>query len=572
MRGCGHGAPCSQNRQPAQAPGSRGTSPVVNGWTCRAGILLPAERLVPFVVAGQHQGHHRTGDGTEQEADHDPPPATRGELTIALRVLRPSGWMVRTYGRHGRPFERRLRPDPRTRSLRCDATGGAFGRAVVPRPVTQHLEPVVRLDTDPYLARYATRVGGMSASEIRALFSVASRPEVVSFAGGMPATSALDMDAVEDVVASVIREDGATALQYGGGQGRAQLRELLIEVMRHEGVPSYADDLIVTAGGQQALELIAKCFLDDGDVVIAEGPTYVGAIGAMSSHRADVRHVRLDDDGMVVEELEEMLVELAREGRRPKYVYTIPNHQNPGGVSMSVERRHRLASLAEEHDLLIVEDNPYGLLGFAGERFPSLQSLIPDRVIYVGTMSKIFAPGVRTGWIAAPRPVRDKLILLREAADLCPSNLTQMIIERWLATQPWREQVKRFTELYHEKSVAMLSSLASEMPDGVRWTRPRGAFYVWLTVPAGIDTSDLLAKAVGRRVAYVPGRGFYADGAGGDQMRLCFSFPEVERIPEGVARLGELLHDELELVRAVFGDQAPNPDRRPSGPTSGVGG
>jgi 2-aminoadipate transaminase len=412
----------------------------------------------------------------------------------------------------------------------------------------------------------------MSASEIRALFAVASRPEIVSFAGGMPATSALDMEAVEDVAARVIRDDGATALQYTGGQGRVQLRERLVELMEHEGVPAHADDLLVTVGGQQALELIAKCFIDPGDVVLAEGPTYVGGLGALSSHQAEVRHVPTDEHGMQVDLVEEALQRLAAEGRAAKFVYTIPNHQNPAGVSLSVERRHRLAELAEIHDLLVLEDNPYGLLDFAGRTFPSLRELIPERVVYVGTMSKTFAPGVRTGWIAAPHPVRDKLILLREAGDLCPSNLTGMIVEAWLRDQPWREQIKRFRAVYQEKAELMLAALDSEMPADVSWTRPAGAFYVWLTVPPGIDTSDLLAKAIQHRVAYVPGRGFYADGAGGDQLRLCFSYPPNERIVEGISRLGELFHEELELVRAVFGPDAPAPRRRRSGPAGGVGG
>jgi 2-aminoadipate transaminase len=430
----------------------------------------------------------------------------------------------------------------------------------------------VRLDTDPYLARYASRVRGMSASEIRALFSVASRPEIVSFAGGMPATSALDLEAVEEVASRVIRDAGAEALQYTGGQGRSELRERLVEVMHHEGVPAHADDLLVTVGGQQALELIAKCFVDPGDVVLAEGPTYVGGLGALSSHQAEVRHVPVDDEGLRVDLLEQAIGQLADEGRRVTLVYTIPNHQNPAGVSLSVERRHRLAELADRHDLLLLEDNPYGLLDFEGRTFPSLRELVPDRVVYVGTMSKTFAPGVRTGWIAAPHPVRDKLVLLREAGDLCPSNLTGMIVERWLADQPWRDQIKRFRAVYQERAEAMLSALAREMPAGVRWTRPAGAFYVWLTVPRGIDTSDLLAKAIQHRVAYVPGRGFYADGAGGDQLRLCFSFPPPDRIEQGITRLGELLHEELELVHAVFGDDAPPVRPRRSGPTPGVGG
>ncbi len=414
----------------------------------------------------------------------------------------------------------------------------------------------MRLDTDPYLERYAARVRGMSASAIRALFAVASRPEIVSFAGGNPAVESLDLGAVEEVVARVVRESGTTALQYGVGQGRAELREQLVTVMGHEGVAAHADELVVTAGGQQALELVASCFLDPGDVVVAEGPTYVGGIGALTSCQADVRHVPLDDDGMQVDLLEDLLAQLAREGRRVKFVYVIPNHQNPGGVSLSVERRHRLAELAERHDLMVLEDNPYGLLDFAGKVYPSIRELIPDRTIYVGTVSKTFAPGVRTGWIAAPAPVRDKLVLLREAADLCPSSLTQMVVETWFATQPWREQIDAFRDVYRVKAEAMLGALDEQMPEGVTWTRPEGAFYVWMTVPAGIDTDDLAAKAIGRRVAFVPGRGFYADGSGGDQLRLCYSQPSPERIVEGVTRFGELLHDELELVRAVYGDGA----------------
>ncbi len=431
----------------------------------------------------------------------------------------------------------------------------------------------MRLDTDPYLERYAARVQGMSASEIRALFSVASRPEIVSFAGGMPNTASLDLEAVEHVVAQLVREEGATALQYGGGQGRVELRELIVEVMRHEGVPAHADDLVMTVGGQQALELIAKCFVDPGDIVIAEGPTYVGGIGALSSHQADVRQVEMDADGMRVDLLEQLLTDLAAQGRKPKFVYTVPNHQNPAGVSMSVERRHRLAELAVSHDLLLLEDNPYGLLDFDGRTWPSLRELVPDRVIYVGTMSKTFAPGVRTGWVAAPAPVRDKLILLREAADLCPASFTQMLVERWLTTQPWQDQVKRFRTVYHERAEVMLRALEDEMPEGVEWTVPAGGFYIWLTVPAGIDTSDLLAKAIQHRVAYVPGRGFYADGTGGQQMRLCFSYPPIDRIREGIVRLGELLHTELELVQAVYGGQIPDArERRPDEPGPQLGG
>jgi DNA-binding transcriptional MocR family regulator len=270
----------------------------------------------------------------------------------------------------------------------------------------------------------------------------------------------------------------------------------------------------------------------------------------------------MDDDGIVPEALEEALAQLASEGRRVKFLYTVPNHQNPAGVSLSVARRERVAAIAEEADLIVLEDNPYGLLDFEGRTWPAFLDLIPDRVVYVGTVSKTFAPGARIGWIAAPTPIRDKLVLLREAADLCPSNLTQMVVETWLTRQPWAEQIKRFREVYRERAEAMLGALASEFPAGCRWTRPTGGFYVWVTLPTGIDTSALLAKAIQHRVAYVPGRGFYADGQGGDQLRLCYSFPPPERIHEGIVRLGELLHEEIELVEAVYGRDA-RPETRP---------
>ncbi len=416
----------------------------------------------------------------------------------------------------------------------------------------------MRLDTDPYRQHYADRVGGLSASAIRALFAVASRPEVVSFAGGMPFTAALDFDAVTAVVTDVLATDGPTALQYGIGQGRVELREQLVEVMAHEGVPAQPDDLVITAGGQQGLELTAKCFVDPGDIVLAEGPTYVGGLGALTSHRADVRHVPMDADGMQVEVLADRLDELAAAGRRAKLVYTIPNHQNPAGVSLSLPRRHRLVELAHQHDLVILEDNPYGLIDFDGTRRTSLRELAPDRVVYVSTMSKTFAPGVRTGWVAAPTPIREKLVLLREAADLCPAHFTQMVVERWLATQPWEDQIDRFRTIYHERARTMLEALEAHMPPGVTWTAPSGGLFLWVSVGEGIDTSDLLAKAVQHRVAYVPGAGFYADGSGHHHMRLNFSYASPDRIVEGVERLSALITDERELARAVYGDPTPS--------------
>ncbi|MBA2530157.1 MAG: PLP-dependent aminotransferase family protein [Euzebyales bacterium] len=409
--------------------------------------------------------------------------------------------------------------------------------------------------SDLYLSRYADRTRGMSASEIRALFAVASRPEIVSLAGGMPYTEALDYDAFAAVTAEVLRVSGPLALQYGSGQGLPALREALVDVMAAEGVAAHADDLVVTTGGQQALDLIAKLFCDPGDVVLAEGPTYVGALGAFAAYQAEVVHVPMDGDGLDPAALESALRALRAGGRRAKFLYTVPNHQNPGGSSLSATRRERVVALAERYDLLIVEDNPYGLLDFKGEVRPALRSLSPERVLYVGTLSKILSPGLRVGWVAAAEQVRDKLVLLKEAADLCQSNLTQYIAERWFATQPWLRQVETFRAVYRERSEALLVELEASFPPACRWTTPTGGFFVWLELPSGLDSRQLLAKAIGARVAYVPGSAFYADGSGARSLRLSFCFPPPARIREGVRRLAKVVAAELELVHAVYGQQ-----------------
>jgi DNA-binding transcriptional MocR family regulator len=411
------------------------------------------------------------------------------------------------------------------------------------------------VELDPNLSRYALRTRGMTASAIRALFAVASRPEIVSLAGGAPYTAALDYDAVGEVTAAVVRDHGPVALQYGGGQGLDHLRDRLVDVMAAEGISATADDLVVTTGGQQALDLIGKLFCDPGDVVLAEGPAYVGALGAFAAYQAEVVHVPMDADGLVPEALEETVRRLGATGRRAKFLYTVPNHQNPAGVSLSERRREQVVAIAERHDLLVVEDNPYGLLDFKGEIRPALRSLAPERVLYVGTLSKIFSPGIRVGWVVAPAPIRDKLVLLKEAADLCQSNLTQYVAERWLATQPWLQQVESYREVYRERCDALLSEVAAELPSSCTWSQPTGGFFVWVGLPPGLDSGELLAKALGARVAYVPGAAFRADGAGADHLRLSFCFPPPERIREGVRRLAEVLREEIDLVRAVYGER-----------------
>ncbi|CAN5303554.1 PLP-dependent aminotransferase family protein [soil metagenome] len=403
---------------------------------------------------------------------------------------------------------------------------------------------------DPHLSRYANRARGMTASEIRALFAVASRPEIVSLAGGNPDVTVLDFDEVAEVAARVFRDNGATALLYGGGQGLGPMREQLVDVLSAEGITARADDLVVTSGGQQALDLIARLFIDPGDVIIAEGPTYVGALSAFSQYEPRIVHIPMDDQGVIPEAMAEALDGLAAERVRPKMIYTIPNHQNPAGVSLALERRHAILQLAERHDVLVVEDNPYGMLDFKYETRTPLVTLAPERVIYLGTLSKIFAPGVRTGWVLAPQAVRDKLVQLKEASDLCQSNVTQSIAEAWLRTQPWREHVRAFTDLYRERCDHMLSQIEQSFPAEAHVAAPTGGMFTWVRLPEAIDTGAMLPRALNARVAYVPGRGFYAGDGGSNEMRLNFSYASSDRIREGIRRLGELIDDELSLLQA----------------------
>lgn len=407
----------------------------------------------------------------------------------------------------------------------------------------------------PNLTRYAQRTRDLTASEIRALFAVANRPEVISLAGGMPSIDTLDHDALAEISREVISRDGAVALQYGAGQGIDRLRDRLVEVMAAEDIPCHADDILVTTGGQQALDLMAKLMLDPGDIVLAEGPSYVGALSAFAAYEAEVRQVPMDGEGLLPEALAEEVARLHQEGRTPKFVYTIPNHQNPAGVSMSHRRRIELMAICEREDLLVVEDNPYGLLDFKDETRTSLRSLAPERVVYVGTLSKILSPGIRVGWVAAPTAIRDKLVLLKEAADLCQSNLTQLLAERWLSTTDWQEQVGRFRESYRERCDAMLEELQHEFPSSCHWSVPSGGFFVWLELPPALDARELLAKALSERVAFVPGAAFYAGGGGNHHLRLSFCFPPPERIREGIRRLANVVTEELELIDALYGGE-----------------
>ncbi|MHB1340606.1 MAG: aminotransferase-like domain-containing protein [Coriobacteriia bacterium] len=404
-----------------------------------------------------------------------------------------------------------------------------------------------RVIFDRWDGRYSSRMRDVRSSAVRDLFGAATRADVISLSGGMPEVSRVPADAVARVASAGIRENAAQALQYGSSEGRAPLRNVIVELMAETGVRLKAEDLIVTAGAQQALDLVAKIFIDPGDVIITEGPTYLGALQAFSAYQPTIVCIPMDDDGMRVDLLEEKLRELGPRGA--KFIYTIPNFQNPAGVTLTPERRRRLLELAREYDIPVMEDDPYGRLRFEGGHCKPLRAL-DDEVIYLGTFSKIFAPGLRLGWVTAPRPIMAKILLAKQAADLCGSEYAQVTAERYFTGTRWRRVLQDLTRTYAERRDAMLEALAEHFPPEVRFTHPEGGFFVWAELPAFIDTKSLLAEAVEHGVTYVPGDAFYPDGRGRNCMRLAFCFASPDAIREGIRRLSEVLEDRLELYRA----------------------
>ncbi len=412
-------------------------------------------------------------------------------------------------------------------------------------------------DLERYAGLFARRTKAMRSSAMRDLMAITARPEVISLAGGLPDTSTFPPESFAAQMTRIAHESSAEALQYGPTEGFDETKDCILEVMAEEGMSPDRDDLIVTTGGQQAIDLVSKTLIDPGDPVICEAPTYPGAIPTFCSYEADVIQIATDDDGMRIDELAAVLDRLAREGRRPKFVYSVPSFQNPAGVTMSAERRRRLVELAREHELLVCEDNPYGLLRFEGEPQQTLYSLDGgDYVLYLGTFSKILSPGIRIGWIAAPPPVLEKIGLGKQAADLCTSTLTQYFVREYFAEGRWRAYIADLIEIYRSRRDAMLGALAEHFPEQAEWTHPEGGLFVWATLPDYIDTTDLLAKALREHVAFVPGRGAYVDGRGSASMRLNFSGSNEDEIREGVRRIGEVIAEQVALYETITGEHS----------------
>ncbi|MEW6636521.1 MAG: PLP-dependent aminotransferase family protein [Actinomycetota bacterium] len=410
--------------------------------------------------------------------------------------------------------------------------------------------PLVDLDRFDFL--YASRVKGMKTAATRDLMATLSRPGIISLAGGFPDTRAFGQEAFREIARN-ISDDAAQALQYGPTGGLESIKNVIVEVMAAEGTPASQESVFVTTGAQQGLDLVAKVFLDEGDAIICEGPTYAGALNAFAAYRPRIAHVPMDRAGVIPSAVRETLKRARNQGLHVKFIYTVPNFQNPAGVTLVRERRRELLQIAREFDLVIVEDNPYGMLRFEGEPLPTLAALEieeegdVERVVYLGTFSKIFAPGVRLGWVHAQPGILHKINVGKQGADLCSSNLSQMMIASYFQNADWRGYVKRLTGIYRERRDAMLDALAEFMPREVHWTHPEGGLFVWATLPSYLDATAMLPRAIAKNVAYVPGEGFYAGDAGKNHMRLNFSFVEPERVRRGIEMLSEVIRERMEL-------------------------
>ncbi len=399
---------------------------------------------------------------------------------------------------------------------------------------------------DPWLDAYAARAETLSVSEVRALFSVVSRPEVVSLAGGMPYVSALPSEILQKSYEGMMAKRGALAMQYGGGQGDLKFRDQIRELMALEGIHSSVEDIVITTGSQHGLDLLGGLFLDAGDVVLAEGPSYVGALGIFRHYEAHIEHVYTDENGISPEALQSAIDAMKAAGRKIKFLYLVPNFANPSGVTLAAERRPQIIEICKREHILILEDNPYGLLYF-NQPVPDALRSMDDNVIYLGSFSKILVPGFRVGYVLAPPAIRDKLVLANESAILCPTSFGQMMISEYLDTADWKGQINTFREVYRERKDAALAAMHEFLPK-LHTTRPDGGFYLWLTLPEGIDSTAMLPLAVKELVAYTPGTAFFGDGTGQKYLRICYSYPTPENIRIGIKRLSNVINLQTELL------------------------
>jgi len=406
------------------------------------------------------------------------------------------------------------------------------------------------LHFDKWVDLYANRTSSMKASEIRDLFVVASRPDIISFAGGMPETRSFPMEKVVNATKRAMDSDGSAALQYGSSGGHTELKEVIVQLMAEDNINVHIEDIIVTDGGQQALDLLGKIFINPGDKILVEAPSYVGAIQVFNSYQADMATIPLDKDGLQVDRLEKELKNLKKSGERVKFLYVVPDFHNPAGVTLSKERREKLLNLSREYNLLVLEDNPYSRLRFEGKYIEPLRAHTSS-IIYLSTFSKIFSPGVRLGWINAPRPILEKLDLAKQAANLCSSSFSQKVVGEYFQGGFWKQHVEHLVEIYRKRRDAMTAAMEEFFPEEATWSVPHGGLFLWAQLPEYLDTTEMLAEAISEKVAYVPGRAFFPDRSGKHCMRLNFSYPTEEEIYEGIKRLAKVIKEQIALYQSL---------------------
>ena len=404
------------------------------------------------------------------------------------------------------------------------------------------------LDFEAY---FSDKAQGMKASEIRELLKLVEAGDVISLAGGLPAPETFPVETIKEIAAEILTHHADKALQYGTTKGFTPLRLALADWMeKRYGIPTSKVEIMMVAGSQQALDLIGRVFINPGDIVVVEGPTYLAALNAFKYYDPEFLSIPMDDNGMMVDLLEEKLRKLNAEGKKIKFVYTVSTFQNPMGVTMSIDRRKRLIELAKEYDFLIVEDSPYSELRYSGEPIPPIKHFDDEgRVMYLGTFSKILSPGMRLGWIAAHPHFIRKIEIAKQAVDLCANTLSQVIAWKYVADGHLDEHIPKIIEFYKPRRNAMLEALEEYMPEGVKWTKPDGGMFIWVTLPEGIDTKMMAEKAISRGVAYVPGEAFFAHREVKNAMRLNFTYVPEEKIRDGVKRLAEVIEEEMKALK-----------------------
>jgi len=407
----------------------------------------------------------------------------------------------------------------------------------------QSEEPIIRsvqnIDWEPRLAQRTRR---MESSVIREMLKFTTQPDVISFAGGLPAPELFPVREFQEACRHVLETDGPASLQYSPTEGFLPLKEYLADAMSRYGIMVEVENILIVNGSQQGLDLVGKLFVDPEACVVCSRPTYLGALQAWNAYEASYCTVPMDENGTLVDELEAQL----KKGTRPRFIYELPNFHNPAGNTLSLERRQRVAQLAREYDLVLIEDDPYGELRFEGEDLTPLFRLAPERTLYLSTFSKTLAPGIRLAWITAPKPIIHRLVQAKQGADLHTGTFVQMVANDICQRGILRQHVRRLRQVYRQRRDAMMDAIAEHFPQEVTFTKPLGGLFLWARAPEAINTRDFLLKAVAAKVAYVPGFAFYPGEQGGEHsMRLNFSNASIEMINEGIYRLGRAMKEEL---------------------------